>query len=188
MEDNWIADLLKLMVSRKILSVLVMTIVVGSLLAIVMSKAARAEDEREDDDRYEKESSEKEYENEKEDEERDNDWDLSSDFAKQETEPPKIVKEIKVIRTVQMPIVNLTENLTAPVDITLPELNETQYMDYDNDTIINKYDKYPGQNDLMYMDSDKDGTSDAIDRFPGKNDLDFEDNNHNGIADSKEDS
>jgi hypothetical protein len=186
MENDWISDLLKLMVSKKILSVLVMTIVVGSLITLVMSKAVKAEDEKE----YEKEDSEHEYEKE-------GSWDLSEDFkpetpAVPKTETPK-VETVAVKKTIKKqnsnnPIetVKLNISIKEPENITLPEFNETLYLDDDNDTIINKNDQYPGENDLLYIDSDNDTIVDAYDRYSGKNDLDFEDRDNDGVIDSKD--
>jgi hypothetical protein len=196
MENDWISDLLKLMVSRKILSVLVMTIVVGSLLAIVASKAARAEDEKEDKE-YEKEDSEHEYEKEQE---KEDSWDLSEDFKPvAPVTPPASVAETPTVENVvvkkiikkekpnpQIEIVKLNMTIEEPKNLTIPEFNETPYLDDDNDTIINKYDQYPGQNDLAFADSDNDGIKDIEDRYNGKNDLDFEDNDNDGVMDSRD--
>jgi hypothetical protein len=73
-----------------------------------------------------------------------------------------------------------------PINITIPEVNLSNYNDSDHDGVIDKYDKYPGQNDKLYKDSDGDGVMDAYDKYPGKNDSDYTDSNNNGIPDSKE--
>jgi hypothetical protein len=81
---------------------------------------------------------------------------------------------------------DLTPEEKAVLNMTIPKLNLNDYEDSDNDGIINKNDRYPGENDKYYIDSDQDGIVDSLDKFPGKNDLDFEDSDNDGVIDSQD--